>query len=810
MIKKITAIVIILFAYTSDIISQQRQETGSRGVISGKVLDENAKVPIEYANIILFNSKDSLQVTGTVTDKSGGFSLTGIPQGNYYLNVQFIGYERKRIRNVSISSQNPTVELGNILLKVSAINLQNVVVEGTRSLVTYQIDKKVIDVSQMQTTISGNAADVLENVPSISVDIDGNVSLRGSSNFTVLIDNRPSVLDAQDALQQIAASTIESIEIITNPSAKYDAEGNAGIINIKMKTNKNLGLSGITNINAGINDKYGGDFLYEYRTTSLNYNFGMDYNRMFSPGTSRESRQYGTGSATSYINSNGGSERGRISFGLRGGLDFNLGDNDLLSIGGRYGNRSGQHNSILNYSQWLSSDPLAINYLSNERSERSGWYYAVNTNYTHKFPLKGHEISGEFFAAHNSSDESSLSSQTNNNVRFEGKKTTEGGPSSRFRGKIDYTLPLGETSRFDAGSQGRMELSDEASGLYNFNPSNYIYEFQPLFSQDTKSNISQLSLYSIYADEFGGLGIQGGIRSEYTYRTIKLAGSDQNFSIDRWDIFPSFHTSYKLGLGSQLMASYTRRIDRPEDWFLEPFYTWEDANNIRKGNPSLNPELIDSYELGIQTMIGEVSVSNDLYYRISHDKIDEVESVYSDNVTLHTFDNVGTDYSLGSEFMIVSDPFKFWNMNFMGNIYDYRIQGVIDNQLFKQHNFNWSLRFNNAFKIMETLQAQLNFRYHSPEVSAQGREEGNYSADLSLKKDFLEKKLSLTLQVRDLFRTRKHESISTGVGFYSYNYHAGEAPVIMLNLRFNFNNYNKKEEQQYQDQQDDGNGNEDS
>ncbi len=810
MLRKITAIVLILFAYTNDIISQQRQESRNKGVISGRILDFNDKAPIEYANIILFNSKDSSQVTGLVTDKNGSFILSGIPVGKYYLNIQFIGYERRRVRNISITQSKPAVDIGNIYIKASAINLQNVVVEGTRSPVTYQIDKKVIDVSQMQTTISGNAADVLENVPSISVDIDGNVSLRGSTNFTVLIDDRPSVMSAQDALQQIPASTIESIEIITNPSAKYDAEGNAGIINIKMKLNKNRGVSGIANLNGGVNDKYGGDFLFEYRTSTLNYNFGMDYNRMFFLGTSRETRQYETSSNSSFINSNGDSERGRIGFGVRGGIDFNLSANDKLNIGGRYGKRSGQRNSTLNYAQWSTSDPNVLNYLSRETSDRSGWYYAFNTNYAHKFPLKGHEISGEFFMSKSNSTDLSSSVETNNAVQFEGKKTIESGPSTRFRGKIDYTLPLGEKSRFEAGSQGRMELSNDSNELFDFNPANNIYEFQSLFSQNTKSNISQLSLYSIYANEFGNLRIQGGIRSEYTYRIIELAGTNQKFSIDQWEVFPSFHTSYNFGIGSQLMASYTRRIDRPRDWFLEPFYTWQDANNIRRGNPSLQPELIDSYELGIQTMLGEISFSNDFYYRVNHNRIDEVESVYSENVTLHTFDNVGTDYSFGSEFMFVSDPFKFWNVNLMGNLYDYRIKGVINNQPFYQKNFNWSLRLNNGFKIMESLQVQLNMRYHSPEVSAQEREEANFSTDLSVKKDFLGKKLSLTLQVRDLFRTRRHESTTTGVGFYSYNYHANEAPVIMLNFRFNFNNYKREEDQQNEDQQGFENGNEDS
>ncbi|MEJ2618387.1 MAG: TonB-dependent receptor, partial [Ignavibacteriaceae bacterium] len=243
----------------------------STGKIFGKVFDSSSKSPVEYANVIVFKSKDSLQVTGGVTNSKGNFSLTRIPFGKFYVDIQFIGYEKKRIKNVLVSSSRKNIDLGNIFIKTSAVNLGNVVVQGERNPVSYKIDRRVIDVSKMPTSISGNAADVLENVPSVSVDIDGNVSLRGSSSFTVLIDGKPSVMDAQDALQQIPASSIESIEIITNPSAKYDPEGSAGIINIKLKKEKNLGLSGIANADACANDKYGGDFLFEYKTPGYNY-----------------------------------------------------------------------------------------------------------------------------------------------------------------------------------------------------------------------------------------------------------------------------------------------------------------------------------------------------------------------------------------------------------------------------------------------------------------------------------------------------------------------------------------------------------
>ena len=788
-------IVILAFIVFPGLVFSKQQLRKDSGTISGKVFDADSKTPIEYANVVVYSRQDSSQVTGGITNKDGEFSITGIPIGNFYVDVQFIGFKKKRIKDVSVKTSQKQIDLGNIYIKTTAVNLQNVVVEGERNPVSFQIDRKVIDVSKMPTSISGNAADVLENVPSVTVDIDGNVSLRGSSNITVLIDGRPSVMDAQDALQQIPASSIESIEIITNPSAKYDPDGSAGIINIKLKKEKNLGLSGVANANAGANDKYGGDFLFEYKSQGYNYNLGIDYNRRFSPGTGRDQKQFEVGNNTSFLNSEGSREWGRISFGMKGGIGFNLSDNDLLTFGARFGTREHQNNQTSNYTQWSNLEPQRIYYLNNNDGSRSGSYFAFNTNYTKKFNQKGHELASEFFVSRNNSDESSISSSIAGNIQTDGKKTTETGPSTHIRGKIDYTLPLGENSKFEAGTQGETELENNSNGLYDFDSLSNTYNFQSLYSHSIKSTISNLAVYSIYSNEWNNLSYQAGLRTELTYRTIELTDNNQKYPINRWDFFPSVHSSYKFSTVTQLMASYTRRINRPRGWNLEPFLTWWDPNNVRKGNPDLQPEFIDSYELGFQTILGDITFNNDLYYRINHNRIDWVRSAYSENVTLNTFANVGTDYSLGSEFMITLNPLKLWNINLMGNIYDYRIKGVINDVPYERTSFNWNVRFNNGVNISKTLQLQLNLRYNSPSVSSQGRYKGFFRTDAAVKKDLFDKSISLTLQARDLLKTGKREFTSEGADFKSYTYYSREAPMVMLNVRFNFNNYNEKKQQ---------------
>ncbi len=804
---KLGLFIIFLFSFSFVTTAQIRDGKKNEGSITGKILDFNAKTPVEYANIILFNEKDSIQVTGTVSNKNGIFLLTGVKEGNYFLNVQFIGYGKKTFKNINITASRNKIDFGFIYIKPSAVSLQNVIVQGERSPVTYKIDKKVIDVDQMQTAVSGNVADILENIPSITVDVDGNVSLRGSSNFTVLIDGRPTVMDAQDALQQIPASSIKNLEIITNPSAKYDPEGNAGIINIIMKKNQNFGLSGIANANVGLNNKYGGDFLFEQKNSSMNYNFGMDYNRRSFPGSRNEEKQFFYEDNTSFVNSNGSRDRGRISFGLRGGVDFNLSENDLISFGGRFGTRDQINNTILNYNEWSLNDPQNILYLSRTENDRTGSFFAFHSSYSHKFLTEGHEISGDFFFGHNNSDESNLNADIQNEIQIDGKKTTESGPGSRLRSKIDYTLPLGETRKFEAGSQGEMRLSKDITKLYQFNAQTGIYDYQSDYSNNIDYNISSLAVYSIYSDNWSNLGFQGGARAEYTFRTIKLTDKNQNFSIDRWDYFPSIHASYKFTEETQMMLSYTKRIDRPHGWELEPFYSWTDANNVRIGNPSLLPEFIDSYDYGFQTFFGGISFSNDFYYRINHNKIEHLRSVYSPNVTLTSFDNVGTDYSLGSEFMITYDPLKFWDVNLMGNLYNYKIDGVIFDESFARESFNWSTRISNGFKISASTTIQFNVRYNSPTVSSQGKREGFFMTDLAVKHDIIQKNLSITLQIRDLLGTGKYDFYSQGTNLTTHTTFTRQAPVVMINVRYNFNNY-KNEDKPTNDQPDNGFGGE--
>ncbi|MBK7629951.1 MAG: TonB-dependent receptor [Ignavibacteriales bacterium] len=798
--------IIILLAIINVQFYSQRNPSGiNGGNVSGTVLDFESKHTIEYANIVLLSDKDSSLITGTVSDINGVFSLSKIQQGKYLLEVRFIGYKNENY-DIEITPNNKMINLGEIYIKPNALELNDVVVQGDRSPVSYQIDKKVIDVDKIQTVISGNAADVLQNVPSITVDIEGNVNLRGSSNFTVLIDGRPSIMSAQDALQQIPASSIQNIEIITNPSAKYDPEGTAGIINILLKKNENQGLSGVINANAGLKEKYGGDFLFQYRTSDLIYIFGLDYNKRIFPGNSVSENQYISQNSTSFINSNGNAEWGRTGFGVRAGIEYTIGENDFFNFTVRYGTREGKQNSISNYSEWSSNSPSVLFYKNLSDRSRDGKYGGSNLTYIHNFGSKGHEIKSELNFRYNDGDESTLTQSLNGDLILEGKKTTEFGPSRDFEAKLDYTLPFSDERKLEAGYEAEIENSDDNNALYLFDSLSTQYQIQNQFSNSVKYLNNDQALYATYSDQFGDFGIQGGFRTEYTFRTISLLSLNKESKIDRLDYFPSLHTSYKFSEGTQMMASYSRRIQRPHGWELEPFLTWIDANNVRIGNPDLLSELIDSYEAGIQTYFGKVSLSFELYHRLTNNKIDRIRSVYpeTENVSLNSVINIGKDFATGTELMMIFDPIEFWNVNLMANLYNYRIEGVLYDKKFDRHSFNWNARMNNMFKITTSTQFQVNLNYNSPGVSSQGTWKGFFTTDVSVKQDLLEKLLSLTLQVRDLFGTAKHEFSSSGPDFYSYNYFERESPMVMLNAKINFNNYKPKRDPNDMDNQNGG------
>ena len=760
------------------------------GTVVGRVVDAELGTPLEYANVVLYEKDSKNQVTGAMTDSAGVFRLFGVKPGQYTLEVSFMGYYPREIDTIEVSDDPGLVRAGVIQLERAVLMMDGVEVTSDKPAVEYKIDKKVINVSKDFTAISGTAVDVLQNAPSVTVDIEGNVSLRGSTNFTLLIDGRPTVLEPNDALLQIPASNIEQIELITNPSAKYDPSGIAGIINIIMKKQKAQGTNGIANLNIGLDDKYGADFLVNHRTEKLNMFVGANYNDRTFPGTIALDNQTTRGDTTAFIASSGDSRWQRKFYGLRAGLDWYLSASDVWSLGLRYGGRNMDMSSERDYDEWTSPGDTHNLYLSETSIKRGGDFYSLSMDHVHEFGRQEHKLTGHAMLSRRMGDEESNTELFDmDSTVTSGQRAIERGPANRMRFNIDYVVPIWELNRFEAGYQVNLRRSTDTSEMYEYDSITGEYEFRPEFSNVVEYENNIHSMYALYKGEWGELGYQAGLRGEYQYRFIELLGESEDFTIDQWDFFPSGHVSYGFPEEHEIMASYTRRIDRPRGWQLEPFETWLDAYNVRSGNPALKPEYIDSYEMGYQKQFGRNLFSLEGYYRVTHNKIERVRSVYDVNVILHSVENVGTDYSYGAEAMLEWDLFKWLNLNLTGDVYKYRVEGEVYGEEVSRESFNWNTRLNTTFKLCKSTRIQLNGIYHSPSVSSQGRREGFYMTNGAIRQDLWNRKLALTLQVRDILGTARHEFTSEGSDFYSYTEFTRKSPVVILALSFNFNRY---------------------
>ncbi len=808
-IYKLIVLSILFMIISSTTFAQQRSGGGDRkptGSITGQVFDSALKTPIEYATIILFNQRDSTQTTGTSTDETGLFALNSLRPGRYYMQISFLGYELKKIDEITISRDNLTPDLGQILLVQSTQRIDGIRVESEKPAMEYKIDKKVINVEKYYTATGGTAVDVLENTPSVTVDFDGNVALRGSSSFTVLIDGRPSILDPNDALEQIPASAIENIEIITNPSAKYDPDGTSGIINIITKKNKLNGTSAIFNTRSGFDYNYGGDFIVNHKTSVYNAFINVDYNKRSRPGTTTENNWTISNDTTFYVLSSSNSDRGMTGFGLRGGIDFSLSPNDNIGLGFRYGERERDGGSSSNHTEWNDIDNLHTDYSGINDSERSGHFYTLNMNFLHKFSKKNHELSGQVICSRRDMIDEQKSEVLDTDETISSGQMTKGdGPADRWRIKLDYILPIREKQKLELGYQSRLSISVDNNRQYEYNVTTGEYEALPEYNTSPEYTRNIHALYAMMGGESGNLGYQVGLRGEYTYRNIDIDEGTQTFNINRWDYFPTIHFSWRFNENQQIITSYARKIRHPRGRWLEPFETRSDAYNIRVGNPGLKSEYTDSYELGFQKSIGRNMISAELYYRVTHNKIDFIQTVYPDSVDifLNSIVNVGTDYSYGSELMVNMTPFKFWDINLTGNLFHYKVDGAIDGESFSNDNFSWNSRLNNIFKLSEKTRVQLSGRYSSKSVSSQGQRKGQATADLALKHDFISKVFSATLQVRDVFGSGRRESISEGTDFYRYSLRERKSPSVTLSLTYNFNNLKPERDRNGEDMAED-------
>ena len=804
--KKINTILLIILLITFFTNAKAQQGRGGNmppeGSMSGIVIEAGEDLPLEYVSVVLYYERDSSMATGALTDPEGKFSFSDLKFGKYYMDVKFLGFEKKRISGIKVTPKSKDVVIGTITLESSDNKIGDVVINVDKKHIEYKIDKKVINVSQDLTSVGGSAVDVLENTPSIETDIDGNVSVRGSSNFTVLINGKPSVLDASDALQQIPASTIEQIEIITNPSAKYDPDGVGGIINIITKQKQNNGFNGIFNVSAATHDSYSTDILLNYKIGKFNFFAGGDYRIKNSPGEGYQEQT--TYLPTGDYNLISNSDRNWKRNGYKGnaGFDYYLNENNTFTLSGDYGYKDfGMEMNTENQETFISDDgityPIFGYYARNTLFNIGGYYYTANFNYEHKFKQKGHKISTLAYYSKWDADEINSMFEDTTNINWEligdntyKQQSYETKDRERYRFEVSYVKPIGENHKIEAGYTGRfdMVLSDYVFDVYDYQLETWQRDDEQTNDLVYKNYIQ--AAYGIFSGSYKSFGYQAGLRTEYTDRFIQQG--DTKYPIDRFDFFPSVHLSQQLPGDNQLQASYSRRIHRPRGWYLNPFPFYVDKMNVRAGNPELSPEYIDSYELNYMKRIESSFVSVEAYYRQTNDKIERIQILTEEGLMLSTFENLSKDYSIGLEAMTNFSISKMMNFNISGNVYQYNIDGEILDEDINKSTYMWSTRGNATLKLKTGTRVQLTGFYRAPSITSQGSMDDFFMINAAVRQDLFKKRLSITFSAKDIFNTMNHNFTSETATFYSYNERGHDAPILSLTLSYKINNYKNK------------------
>jgi len=794
--KRSLALIAVLFVALFASAQPRGRQFGPIGKISGQVVDSSSGDEMEYVTISVVALRKDSVVNGGITNGKGFFEIEGLGPGMYRVVFNFIGY-KPASRSVRIGRESAQVYLDKVGMEPDEQTLKAAKVVASSRKVTYDIDKKVVNVADLNTVMSESATEILQNVPGVSVGINGEVSLRGSNSFTLLIDGKPTVLDITDALQQIPASTIESVEIITNPSAKYEAEGSSGIVNIVLKRNKLKGFSGLINANGGTYDSYGGNAVLSYNKHKVTVNLTGNVRQRTRPQFVESNRYTELPSGfRSELFSQGESNWIHGGYGLNGELVYRINPKSTLSVGGQIGTHNMKSYSDQSFLQRsYQSDTLTntLAYTNEQDWYREGFGGSANIDYSYLFKgNRDHRLDIRGVLRLRDGEEESLSTFVDpSGITQGGNRVTEVGPNNNLRFNLDYVRPLTSNFKIEAGSQIEFSQGADKTESFTFVPTEVTFPASPDLTYTVDYDRNIYAGYLIGTGKINKLGYKAGLRGEYTDRLISVREFG-DAKIERMDYFPTVHFSYELPRKMQTLLSYSRRIRRPRSWYLEPFTIWNDAYNARSGNPALNPEYIDAYELSwIKDFNKGTSLSAELYHRKRSNNIERVRTSLDSNVVLTFPVNAGNSYTSGLEVMTNQLFFNVWRVDLSGSFYDYRVKGTYEDLTFDNQSFSYNLRWNNTLTV-KNAKFQIEQRYQSRIVTAQGERVGFWTANVSWRQSFMKNALATTLQIRDVFSTIKNDNTVQGNQFSSENYSEPRTPTISLAISFKINNYKQQ------------------
>ncbi len=763
--------------------------------IHGIIEDGSNNQTIPYASVAVYKSKDSTLVTGVLSKDDGSFSVPKLPYGKYFMVVTFVGYKKHKVNDILLTSTKKIAELGAIKVNIATTVLKEVQITGNVAPVSYQIDKKVVNIAQSVTAAGATLAEALQTAPSIQTDVEGNVTLRGSSSFTVLIDGRPSPIAGSEALQQIPANLVQNVEIITNPSAKYEAEGSAGIINIVMKKQKVQGSSGVFNVSAGTGSKYSANGSLNYKISKFTFTLGGDFTDNKSPFINNmNNHSILSSSLVKDQEITGTGDLHRKGKGLNIGIDYAINDKNSLILTGSMGDRTFGR-SIASFYHDTYNTAGDVYYLDSTTPEFKRNYKSLNLDYQLKLDNKGQKLSASAYYTGGPDDNvSTLTVDTTSVGRISLNKTVlnqysaQNSNETDLRTKLDYELPVGEKGKLGAGYQGRYMNSDGEYSLLN----NGIEDL----SQHDKLNFKdQIQAgYVTYLNTMPIFDYQLGLRTEYEDRILNQEIQNKAYKLSRIDFFPTVHLTRQLPLKLQLQASYTRRINRPMQWNINPFVVHIDPQSIRQGNPGLLPEFTNSYELNLQKKITDASfVSVEGFMRQTDNLIQQISQFdQPTQITTNTFSNIDHDRSLGAEFMVNLQLSKWFNLNSSVSLYNYQMFGTQIASVASSTN-TWNLHINPTFHLSKGTSVQINYMYNAPSIMAQGTRSGFYNSSIGIRQSLLKNKASLSLTVRNPIGNTEMNSMSQSANQTRYGSFKRESQVFMLSFSYRINNYKAKQ-----------------
>ncbi|MEZ4686983.1 MAG: outer membrane beta-barrel family protein [Bacteroidia bacterium] len=740
---------------------------GNAITITGIVLDSASNKPVEFATVIAKSAENDALIAGTTTDAAGRFELRS-KTVSVYIEISFIGFEAQTLPLAAVEEMR--AELGEIFLSPVVSTLDEVELRAERSYTEFRLDKRVFNVGQDLSNAGASALEVLNNVPSVNVNIEGQVSLRGSNGVQILINGKPSVLASEEgnALGTITADMIEQVEVITNPSAKYNAEGTTGIINIVLKKEERKGLNGSLSLNTGTPHNHSLGLSMNRRTEKFNLfsQLGVGYREL--PRLNENINQdLKTGNT---IFSKGTEYRNETFFNVILGTDYHIDQRNVLTLSGNFAYEIEDQPSRTDFVQRDAEGNLISEWYREEVTEAGNPKYRYEFNYKREFKdNEEHTLVfsslGNLFKKTLSSDFTNITlsgADQNANQRTE---TDFGELSNTF--KADYSKPFSEKWKMEAGGQFDIQDVSNDYRVLNFADNAWVEDpgFTNLFEYDQKV----LGLYSTGAYEGEKWGLMTGLRLEITDLSTLLATTGEENRQRYSNFFPSLHTSYKISEFLSFQAGYSRRIRRPRLWDLNPFFNIRNNFSIRTGNPDLLPEFTDSYELNSIFIFPKLSMNAGLYHRYTTDVIERVSS-FQNNINTFKPINVGSNQATGLEFNAKYSPAKWLSVNGDFNFNYFNRKGSFEGANFDFDANLWSSKLMAKLKLPADFDVEITGQYRSAEKTIQGRQSANLFADAGLRKKLFKGKTVINFSVRDIFISRFQENRISQDDFYIYSY----------------------------------------